>query len=365
MELCETALEFSKMETALTAKKAAIELARRGPGAANLSRSQSVSSSAPSSSDASPNPKRARTTQASPTKKGWSTPKPEVWHTNVVQFLLRKIPSDAKLDGSKTLEGRVRTLIALGGPFTKKVNLNTLVNMYSNPISWWLVTNNPEDYECMRPALAKHWRQVIPWANDVDDALVLMVMMNYPNNEPKISLKQAIAWDEDLRKDSLRVFTVWPDRDVTPAPVATAEAEASSAVPLIPDSPRSYLKLTKQVVEEVVEVAVEEAVEEFSAGAGAACAAGAGGAGGGGGSAAGADAYRALPAVVHENRAAWLAAGFGKSVEIAEAMEPVSAIASSEPASSSGHVEQVLADEQQTATGDEPTIPVPLVVDPF
>ena len=139
--------------------------------------------------------------------------------------MMRKVPLQAKFDFSKTLEGRIMDLTA-DGAYKRKVNARTLINYMCNPVSYFLVTKEPDIYTHMWPALQKHWEAIVPWATDVQNALEVMVGMAHPAGTV-ITWDMAKAFDLELKDDPLRMFFVWADVDVTPAAVREETDEPS------------------------------------------------------------------------------------------------------------------------------------------
>jgi hypothetical protein len=112
-------------------------------------------------------------------KKHQCYPAPDVDFVNKVQLPLRLVCHQAKTDGTKTREGRIRTRavqsIDTVEHWKPKIEPKTLVNFLCKPMTWWMVRGDIVDYPDVRRGLrterggVPEWEVVMPWHKGEED----------------------------------------------------------------------------------------------------------------------------------------------------------------------------------------------------
>ena len=171
-----------------------------------------------------------------------SAPKPDMHWLNISQLRIKAIPLGAKLSGAKPEEGRMRTRISVTAPWHPHIAKNTLTPMLATPFMYWIVLEFPTNYECFTDGLFVSQETVLPWLNGHEFPMragLIEMVNNQAKPDPPWDYDQCKAWDDVMKADPLRCYSVWPDRNVTP-PIVPAKAALVAADAPAFTAPKGY-----------------------------------------------------------------------------------------------------------------------------
>lgn len=119
----------------------------------------------------------------------------------VQQFFIKKDILKAKVEGSKTHEGRL-----LDGR-TNKLKKGDTIMYFCNPITRWRLTTEPCVHENIQVGIKEiGFTQLMPWLTTEDECLIEYVKLF--TKRTNINLMQAKWWDNNERD---KLFVTWSD----------------------------------------------------------------------------------------------------------------------------------------------------------